>query len=503
MKTRTLAGLLLFVLFSPANAAEPTLDSIWPPGAKIGTEIEVTLTGRTDPWPCQVHCSDPNVSFKPAPKKKGTGKIVVKKEAKPGPVLIRLFNNDGVSEPVIFTLSNQTELLEDEKDDNTVSKAQAVPANKIPCVINGKLAKTDEVDSYRIPLKKGQTLYAALDGYALQSPIDPTLHLYNSRGVRIALAHDNAVNLDPQIAFPVTADGEYTLSVMAFTHPASARVNFVGSSKSVYRIHLATDSNNLPARLLPVPLKADGKTLTIPGQVDGTISKPGEIDTFAISAKKGQSLYIKAESFRFRYPTDPLLFLRKEDGKLIAKIDDTKPTRDAGYLWKVPADGKYQIQVADRFRRGEKEFRYRLSVAPPEGGFSATVDKSRYILKPGKSIDIKIKLTRKNSHKTKLELRATGLPKGVHLELPKSIPEKSGDVAAKLTASADCKKASVPFRLFLKEKEGKKPKEQAVVFSFQNSASRGPFLIDETPEIWMTVVLPPPKKAEVKKEKKE
>jgi len=506
VKKKTLIGVLFSVVFPVLEAAEPTLDAFWPPGAKAGTTVEFITTGKVDPWPCQFHCTDPSVKIVPDSKKKGTGQVTIKNGAKPGPVLIRAFNDEGASDPVIFTISNQTEILEDEKDESTVSKAQAIPADKIPCVINGKLAKSDEVDSYRISLKKGQTLYASLEGYALRSPVDPALHLYDPRGVRVAIAHDNAVNLDPQMTFPVSENGDFTLSVMAFSHPASASVGFIGSSKAVYRVHVATDRKKLPSRLLPNSLGADTNTLKFPGHVDGTLSKTGEMDAFTFVAKKGQSIFIEAGAFQFRYPTDPVLFLRKPDGSLIKQIDDTKPTRDAAYLWKVPADGNYQIQVTDRFRRGGSDFRYRLSAAPPEVSFSATIEKNRYSLLHGKSLDLKIKLTRENGHASDLKIRASGLPAGVTLEEPKAIPKKTGDFVVKLKVASGSKKASVPFRLYLKEKDGKKPVEKPVLFSFQSSTARGPYLIDETPDVWLTVLNPPKKaaakKAAAKKEKK-
>jgi len=491
VKRKALLGTLFFAWIGSSTAAEPGLVALFPAGSKAGTKSEVRIEGKIDPWPCRFFCSQPGVTITPDPKKKGTILVSSKKDCVVGPIVIRAFNDEGTSEPAIFCIGGQSELLEDAQDHGTLAGAQLIQSENIPCVINGKLAKANEVDSYRIPLKKGQALYAAVDGYSLRSPIDPLLHLYDAKGARLLLAHDNAVNLDPLIVFQAPADGDYTLSIMAFDHPPTASVAFAGSSKSIYRIHLATSRKDLPARFFPAPLKPDSAsaTLTFPSQVDGTLLHPGEIDSFAITANKGANILVKVEAFRFRYPTDPVLFLRKKDGTLIKQIDDSKLNRDAAYVWKIPGDDTYRIQVIDRFGRGGEDFRYRLSVIPPEKDFSATIEKSSYRLAPGKSVPLKITLTR-NDHTAGLSLRATGLPRGVTLEVPQSIPTKSGDFSVKLTASSECKNAAGAFRLLLKEKEGKTTREKPVVFSFQDGRSRGPFLIDDIPDIWLSVGKP-------------
>ncbi|MEQ1839001.1 MAG: hypothetical protein ABL994_01215, partial [Verrucomicrobiales bacterium] len=68
------------------SAAVPTLESVFPPGGKRGTEIDVTLNGKYDPWPCSLWFSQKGLTFTPDPAKPGTGKLKIAAETPPGPL---------------------------------------------------------------------------------------------------------------------------------------------------------------------------------------------------------------------------------------------------------------------------------------------------------------------------------------------------------------------------------------------------------------------------------
>ena len=100
--------------------------------------------------------------------------------------------------------------------------------------MNGKLEKRDDIDFFRLPLKKGQTLTATIDGYGLGSAIDPFLHLYGPDGQEIALASDSR-NLDPILTHAIAENGDYTIQVVAIDHKASSNVSFAGGAAMIYR----------------------------------------------------------------------------------------------------------------------------------------------------------------------------------------------------------------------------------------------------------------------------
>ncbi len=484
------------------SAAPPTLDAIFPAGGKAGSEVEVTFVGKIEPWPGKLWFSEKGFQFTPDPdeKKKGKGKLKIPAGLKTNAVLIRAYNEEGASEPAIFAIGDKTEILEEEKDGSSVGKATALDPAKFPLVVNGRLEKSHELDSWKIPLNKGQKIYAFLDGYALRSPVDPSLHIYDSVGNRLDLIHDGSVNLDPRMQFEAPAKGDYILSIAGFAHPPAATIYYTGSSKSTYRLHLATDLKQLPAHFSADDIGKDGEKekATAPLSISGTLAKESEKDTVILSAKKGDSWLIKAEAFVLGFPTDPVLTIFKPDGASLKEIDDVKPNRDSEYLWKVAADGEYKIQVRDRLGRGGPDFRYRLKINKPVPDFKSIVEKSNYVVKQGEEISIKVTLTREYSHKTPLTLRIDPLPKGLKLTPPEKIPEKSGDITLKLKADDKAPAFSGPVKFLLKEQAEDKSKgnERITEFSFQDDKARGPYLINETETIWLTI---PPKKKEEKK----
>lgn len=500
----------IFLILAPAFPllSEPAqLDTVWPPGGKRGSEVEVTLTGKLEPWPVQLWSSEKGLSFTPDKEKKGTGKIKIAPDANTGPATLRARNPEGVSGPVFFLIGDTRENLENEEDKNTIAKAQPIDTAALPLVINGKIPSNNELDSFRLSLKKGETLHAAVEGYTLRSLIDPVLQIYDAEGNRIAIEHDSPAHLDPRLAFTAPETGEFVLAVAAFAHPPAASVYFRGDKKAQYRLHLSRKKEDLPDRLFPEnpgPDTADAK-LDKGKSVTGTLGTPGEVDSIPITAKKGDSLLFQVEAQTLGFPTDPVLRILKPDGSELKTVDDANKGNDPEYLWKASEDGSYQVEIFDRFRRGGSSFRYRLSASEPKPDFTATVEKSEYILEAGKTVDLKLTIAKIQGHKTDLTFEIPGLPPRVKLTAPDKVAEKGGDVVLKLEAEKEAAAFQKPLtiQVFEKGEDGKKTgKPKEAVFSFKDDNYRGPYVMMEIPSIWLTIPPAAEKEAAKEKEKK-
>ncbi|MCB1232479.1 MAG: hypothetical protein KDN19_19680 [Verrucomicrobiae bacterium] len=472
-----------------ANAAPPTLDALTPSGGQRGSEgLAVTALGKSDPWPVEVWCSNPGVTFE-AGEKAGIFTVKITKEAEPGPCWVRTFNQDGASEPRIFVIGDQREMTEDASIAND-GPGEATAVGDLPVVINGRLEKSQDVDAWKISLKKGETLRARLDGYSLRSGIDPFLHLYDPDGVRIALGNDNPKNLDPRLDVTAERDGDFVVAVMAIASPPNANVTFHGAAGAAYRLELSV--GNSEEAKMPEGAKridaANAAPLSLPIEGFGVLEGESGEDRVRFSATKGQSLLVRADAVGFEFPTDPVMFVEKEDGSLIREVDDTKSDRDAEYLFKVPADGVYTARITDRFGRKGEGMGYGLSIAEAIPGFSATVDKSGYVGKPGESVEVKLTVVRSNGHAIPLVIEAIGLPEGVSAE-PLTLDEKATSGSLTIKVSANAKPFSGGFGIRATEKtEGEKPsKSESARFSFQGSDARGPYLLDEIADLWLTI----------------
>lgn len=488
-----------------AAAAPPALESVFPPGGKQGAEIDLTLSGKFEPWPCSLWFSEKGFTFAPDPKKPGSGKLKIEGSAPIGPVLVRAHNAEGATAPLIFIVGNQTERVEEEKDNSALSAAVALDRAKLPLVVNGTLSTGGELDAYRLALEKGETLHLRVEAYGLRSMVDPALHVHDPSGHRLALVHDGPTNLDPSLSFAAGSKGDYVLSLAGFSHPPAASVAYTGAKNAHYRLSLALKREQIPARLLPADPGPDAAAPDlVPGKpLAATLKEKGKPNRHPVKAKKGDKFLLRVEGRALGFPIDPVLRVLKPDGSEIRKEDDSNKTSDPEYLWSVAEDGAYTLEVSDRFGRAGADMRYRLSAGPASPDFTVTMDKAQYAMERGKPLELKATVTRLLGHTGELSLGLSGLPAGITLKEPVKIAEKATEAVLKLEAKADAPGFSGPIRVIAKETKAEKPLEKTAVFSFKDDNQRGPYAIDEAKDLWLT--LPPPKeekKPEPKPEEK-
>ena len=146
------------------------------------------------------------------------------------------------------------------------------------------------------------------------------------------------------------------VTAQGLSNPMRFRVGAIGevSEPLVYRGVLAA---------APEPLKPP---VLLNGQV-----RPGEIDRWRISARKGQRLVISAEARSLNpYLADAVpgwfqavLALYNEKGREVAFADDYRFDPDPVLLYEVPETGAYKLEVRDAIYRGRQDFVYRVSVS--------------------------------------------------------------------------------------------------------------------------------------------
>ncbi len=495
-----------------AQAAAPVMEHLYPAGAQRGTTNIVTAIGKQDPWPVEVWTDDARIQFKPE-RDEGRFSVIIPSDAEPGPRLVRLYNAEGASTVRYFIVSDTNEAEEKEANDE-FSKPQAL--EKLPVIINGRLEKNGDVDSFAVNLEKDQWLIASLEAYVLASTMDGMLRITDTNGLQIAYNHDGNRTLDPFLAWQAPASGTYVVQVMGFPYPANSSINFDGGTGNIYRLHLTTGpyldytyptgvqrgskaelhvhgwnlpgdgrstklsretaslpptAANVPVRLssfnkLDIPLGSlpelteaepnnttnELQVIEIPSHLSGRIQELGDVDRFAFESKKGQKWEVAVQSDKLGFPLDATLRIEDSNGKELAKNDDANSSADPALVWTAPADGKFTIVISSLLRQGGSNYIYRLSVTEAQPSFRATVAVNNFNLAPGKTNELKATVTRIHGHDGKLVFEASGLPQGVSL-VAGDIPAKSGDVTLKLVAKSDVKPFSGHFSISVKDKE--------------------------------------------------
>jgi hypothetical protein len=278
IRLRILLGIACLFLSSSLYAAPPKVNYLFPPGGQRGQTVVATAAGEFSTWPVQVWADRPGLTIE-AEKDKGKFKVTIAPDAAPGVVWLRAFNDEGAASLRPFVVGTLPEIEETEPND-APSKPQAIAQS---VVVNGRLAKNDDVDGFGVELKQGQTLSAALlANTTLGSPMDAVLQvceLVERRGQTEAFVlgqnHD-AVLLDPELTFTAPRDGKYLVRVFAFPSEPNSSIAFAGADNYLYRLTLTTGglvdhalplvvSNKQPTevKLFGVNLPLEGVPLTI------------------------------------------------------------------------------------------------------------------------------------------------------------------------------------------------------------------------------------------------
>lgn len=543
-----IAAFLSLLLAFPVLGAPLVVDSVYPAGGQRGSTATVTVSGKFDKTPLQIWADTPALKFEPG-KAPNTFTVKIPADAPLGPHLLRVYTADEVSTVRCFVVGDQIETAEAEPNDE-IASAQAI--KQLPALINAQLDKSGDFDCYAVELKAGETLVASIQGRRLGSAIDPMLHLLDPEGNELAYAQDG-LGLDPLLVFKVSKTGKYIVRVSAFFYPPAADVRLAGGKDAVYRLSLTTgpfmraasplgvprgkktaiqllgynianpafevDATNVPAfednLFIPIPagesrLRIDlddtpayhksattkpADVSSAPFNVDGLIAAPGAEDRYTFSAKKGDRLTFSVRAESAYSPLDAVLIVKDSSGKtLLTQDDPSGPSHDPRQDWDAPKDDVYTASLTDRFGKGGTDYFYRLSVQRRVPQTTADPDADAYLLAPGKTSSIKLKIARREGDITPLAALALNLPPGV-TATSAPLPPTSGEITLMLSAASDAKAVSTPIKLMLLGTDPARPEARVISYDLRKDKDKPgiPELIDSTSDIWLTVSVQPAK----------
>jgi hypothetical protein len=478
---------------TPLAAAPPAVTYLFPAGAQRGTTAEVTAAGTFERWPVGAWVSGKGVVAK-AGKEKGKLSVTVAPDAVPGTYWVRLHDRQGASALRPFLVGTLPEVHEREPNDDP-KKPQALPSTAV--TVNGRLGRPGDVDGYAVKLRKGQTLVASLEANrTLGSPMDAVLQVVSGKGFVLAENHDYH-DLDPQVVFTAPADDTYVVRTFAFPATPDAGIRFAGAESYVYRLTVTTGGFaehawplavgraapgavalagwNIPeaakkvavgpgddsstaavfhplvagavgVRLEPHPTLVEAEPtdakhpqpISLPVTVTGRIDPPGDVDVYRFEGKKGQKLLVQVESRALGFPLAAVLTLTDAAGKAVARGGDTgRGVTDPELTFTLSRDGAYQIEVRDLHGDGGPRFAYRLRALLAGPDFDLALRADRFVLVPGKPLDIPVSVGRRNGFAGEIEVRAEGLPEGVTAGPGRSLPTggSAASVTLRLTAA--------------------------------------------------------------------
>lgn len=484
-----------------ASAEVPGVIATYPSGTQAGQTTRFIVYGSIGTAPTELWCDRPDLTVQTTDKP-NEWTITAPADARPGVAWLRWHNAEGASDLRPFVVGQLPEIVEAEPN-NAAKDAQKVAT--LPVLINGRLEKRNEVDTFAITLKAGETLVAWVQANSLlPSPMDASLQITDSRGFVIEQNEDWIGN-DPRVVWTAPSDGTWHVRIFAFPAQTDSSINYAGGENYIYRLSLTTGPAldhliplakqvgavtphgwNLPEGPLAIigepsqlrlgPL-ADGalvvptfpfdalpdpvgtvsvedpgaasQPIAIPGSMTGRIEAAGDADLYSFTGTKGQVLRIRTISRSLGSLVDPRIRVLKADGTSLTDQDDEGNAPDPNFTWTVPEDGTYSLEVTDRFRSGGLHHFYLLQIQPEVPGLEISVAGNRFTLDRTKPLEIPVTITRTAGLNVPIQFTVEGLPAGVSLEPVESKPEgeTAKAVTLKLAVAADAAAARGPIQI--------------------------------------------------------
>ena len=456
------------------EAPLPLLTYVFPAGGRRGSTVPAIATGTDlggDASATSVWISGKGVTGRVLAFKDPTHvniELTIAPDAELTEREVRLITAGGVSNRSHFYVGDLPEVNEVEPNSDK-ALPQVLPS--LPVLVNGQITDSDR-DYFRFHAQAGQKLVLSVLGRAIEPFIanavpgwfDPCLTVYDGNGEQIAYADDFRTSPDPVMFLDVPKDGDYTVELRD--------IIFRGRPDFIYRLtigalpfvtdifplggqagttaHVQLHGYNLAKNALTVNLPKEPGKLTIeglpflvdnkcdemerepndtpetaqkiatPAVVNGRIQKPGDIDYYQFTAKKGEKLVMDVMARRLGSPLDSILTLLDAKGNLLAENDDWTDLTDSPathhadshLLYTFGVAGAYTLRLRDIQGNGGEEYAYRLTVAPPQPDFVLRIVPDNPRTGQGDTAAITVTAIRKDGFDGEIHLDVEGLPPG-------------------------------------------------------------------------------------------
>lgn len=464
------ALLLGWASVTPAQSVglpAPRLLTTMPMGGKVGTHVDVVISGEHLDDASDLIFSDRRITAKPkldpanAPIPNHYA-VAIASDCPVGLYEARVLTRLGISSARVFAVGTLTEVVQ-AKPNRTLATALELPLNS---VCNGVVTDRS-IDYYTFLAKKGQRLIVDCATRGIDSKLNATVIIGDAAGRDLLVERRGGV-----LDFAVPKDGTYVIKIHELT--------FKGGPAFYYRLGLweqpagtsivrqpstvAVNSFSWPPSGLPeqapqaeVEPNNDGASaqrITLPCDISGRFYPAADVDVFEFAAKKGEEWWIEVASERLGLPTDPAILVQQvvkgEKETLVDVLELTdipSPVKVStnGYAYDGPPynagssdilgklaikeDGLYRLQLSDLFGGTRKEpgHVYRLVIrrAAPDFALVAWAmhmelrngDRNALskpiALRGGATMALEVVALRRDGFDGDIELAMEGLPKGV------------------------------------------------------------------------------------------
>jgi len=201
------------------------LSSVYPPGGKVNSTIDVTIAGSDTDNVQRLIFSHPGITatakmtaateFEPAKQIERQFTVKIAADVSTGRYDVRVVGRFGASNPRMFVVG-----VFDEVTNVSTNAADTAPAATINQTING-IVDANQRDFVKLTLKKGQRVLIDCQARRIDSRLNATMALTAPNGNEIARSLDHQ-GQDPLIDVTAPMDGDYILALYDFVYRGGA-----------------------------------------------------------------------------------------------------------------------------------------------------------------------------------------------------------------------------------------------------------------------------------------
>jgi hypothetical protein len=450
------------------------------------------------------------------------GQVAIAADAPKGMRWWRCWNAQGVTTSLPFVVGDLPEIVEQEVEGDPIPTSITLPVT-----INGRVFPREDVDIWSFEAEVGQSITCAVVAKGIGSPLAAKLAVRGAGGE--LLAESTGTTLDEaRLRFTAEKTGRYQVHItdaaagglqhyvyrltvtagpwidhiypLGGKRGGQVRLETIGQGIPGSAVVFAVpdvpagvitpamtigeqpaslprfDVGELPEQLEVEPNDTGDKAnpASAPSFMNGRVQSPGDVDCWSVELAGGKAMQFDARVSQLGSPLALMLTIRDSSGKQLLQTDATTVgSVDVSVVFMPPADGKYLIEIGERFaRRGGAEFAYRIQISEPQPDFQLYMPDVLAVDVGGQK-NIEVAIERRGELKLPLGLHLDGLPPGVTCD---DIQVQSGMGKATLTlkAAGDAPVVSTHVKLIGKAEIGGQMIERVAKTSGQqNGFGRG------------------------------
>lgn len=446
----------------------PRLLTTTPMGAKVGSQIEVTISGEHIEDADELTFSDRRITA--ARKLNAAGQpesnkyvVTIAADCPVGIHEARVMTRLGISSSRAFCVGTLDEAVRTNPN-TTLATAMELKVNSICNAVMTPRA----VDHYMFEGRKGQRIIVDCATRGIDSKLDATVIIADAAG-RDLLVERRGGALD----FTVPADGKFVIKVHELTFkggqayyyrlalselPVGAPIVRMPSTKPVNSFSWPPQGLKEQAELAesePNNDRTKAQKISLPCDIAGSFFPAADVDVFEFEAKKGEVWWVEVASERFGLPTDPSLLVQH-----VARTGDVEKLTDVAEFTDIPSpvkvssngyaydgppynagssdilgkleikeDGLHRLQITDLFggTRNDPKNVYRLVIRKAAPDFAVVAwalhmelrngDRNAVskplALRGGATMALEVVAIRRDGFDGDIDLAMEGLPEGV------------------------------------------------------------------------------------------